>query len=128
MRSLFTLRKILNTGVIVNVTEPIDLGLNFEVFQFYVDENFVVLGVGIREDPYEEVNFQPYIQIRSTQNLHVVHTFRIFYRLSERVGYDYTAIVQDYSGGLLIEQYTPDWALANVQMKLPLIMEMNHFK
>ena len=109
-------------------TEPIDLGPNFEVIKLYVDENFVVLFGGCREEPEEENNLQPCIQIRFTQDLSLVRTLRICYRLDPENILGYGSIVQDYSNGFLIERYTPDWASQHAQMQLPQIMEGNHFK
>jgi len=100
-------------------TESIDLGSNFEVIKLYVDENFVVLFGGSREEPEEENNLQPCIQIRSTQDLSLVRTLRIFYRVEPSMFNSYGSIVQDYSNGLLIEDYTPVWASQHAQMQLP---------
>ena len=135
VRSLLTPREILSwdapeipTGEIVIGTEPIDLGPNVEVIKLYVDENFAVLFGGSREEPEEKNNLQPCIQIRSTQDLSLVRTLRICYRLDPENILGYGPIVQDYSNGLLIECYTPDWASQPAQMQLSQIMEGNHFK
>ena len=118
------LRKILPNGEIVNVTGPIDLGLNCAVEHFDVDENFVVLGLDILhfDEDGEENNRQCLIQIRSTQDLQVIRTIRA----SDLLVNCWCTIVQDYSKGILIERCWPDrQAAQDAQMEL---LEGHHYK
>ena len=97
---MLTLRKILTNGEIVNVREPINLGPNCAVEHFNVDENFVVLGLNIRQFDGEDYNRQFFIQIRSTQNLQVIRTIRA--STVDVSQWDFCrGIVQDYSKGLI---------------------------
>jgi len=101
-------------GEIVNVTGPIDLGLNCAVEHFDVNENLMNWkNLRIDEDG-EENNRQCLIQIRSTQDLQVIRTIRASDLFHSR------AIVQDYSKGILIERCWPDrQAAQDAQMELP---------